>query len=100
MEIRSRRRPRIPRDPSGSSSASRRADSSLRSVDLNSDGRAGEADIERLKQALAGRIPIDKATMDVNRDGVVNSRDLIDLIRAVRAQARQNLKPGVVVPRR
>ena len=62
--------------------------------------RTSEADIERLEQALAGRIPIDKATMDVNNDGVVNSRDLIDLIRAVRAQARQNLKPGIILPPR
>ena len=36
------------------------ADPSLQSGDLNADGRMSEADIERLKQALAGRIAIDK----------------------------------------
>ena len=75
-------------------------DPSLRAADFNSDGRVNEADIERLKQALAGRIPINKTAMDVNNDGVVNSRDLIDLIRAVRAQARQNLKPASILPPR
>ena len=84
---------------SGSSSAGG-PDPTLRSGDLNFDGSLTQADIERLKQALAGRIPIDKTTMDANRDGVVNSRDLIDLIRAVRAQERQNLQPASILPKR
>jgi hypothetical protein len=42
----------------------------------------------------------DKATMDVNGDGVVNSRDLIELIRGVRAQARQALQPVHTIPKR
>ena len=91
----------IPTIGSGSSSSNAGApDPTLSSGDLNFDGSLTQADIERLKQALAGKIPIDKNTMDVNRDGVVNSRDLIDLIRAVRAQARQNLQPTSILPKR
>ncbi len=43
-----------------------------------------ENDIELLKKAISGQIPLVKATMDINGDGVVNSRDLVELIRAVR----------------
>ena len=56
--------------------------------DVNGDGKVDETDISLLKQALSGNSPIKKAAMDINADGVVNTRDLIDLIRGIRSQVR------------
>jgi len=58
--------------------------------DLNGDSKLDEKDIAILKQALSGQTSISRTTMDFNKDGVVNTRDLIELIRAVRGGSRFN----------
>jgi hypothetical protein len=55
--------------------------------DINGDTTIDERDIQLLKQAIAGKIPMNTEKMDVTGDGVVNTRDLIEMIRAVRDQA-------------
>ena len=66
--------------------------------DLNGDGIVNEVDVGLLKQAISGQIAIDKTKMDINGDNVVNTRDLIDLIRSVREKSRLLLKPVSIVP--
>lgn len=56
--------------------------------DIDGNGKVDEADIAMLKEALSGRRPIDPVRMDVTGDKVVNTRDLIELIRMVRAGAQ------------
>lgn len=63
--------------------------------DLNADGAVDSVDINLLKQAISGQIALNKTTMDVNADGVVNTRDLIDLIRIVRNASAYT--PGIIV---
>ena len=63
--------------------------------DLNGDFVANSLDINLLKQAISGQIPLNVTTMDINADGVVNTRDLIDLIGIVRNASV--LVPGVIV---
>lgn len=64
--------------------------------DVNSDSKVDETDVQLLKQAISGTVPIDKSRMDVNDDAVVNTRDLIDLIRAVRIQSQSALNPASI----
>ena len=52
--------------------------------DINGDGKVDDADIVLLKKAISGEGSIVKSTMDITADGVVNSRDLIELISSVR----------------
>lgn len=66
--------------------------------DTNSDSKVDEADVQLLKQAISGTAPVDKTRMDVNGDAVVNTRDLIDLIRAVRSQSQSALNPASIQP--
>lgn len=66
--------------------------------DVNSDSKVDETDVQLLKQAISGTAPLDKARMDVNGDAVVNTRDLIDLIRAVRSQSQSALNPASIQP--
>lgn len=66
--------------------------------DVNSDSKVDETDVQSLKQAISGTVPIDKVRMDVNGDSVVNTRDLIDLIRAVRSQSSSALNPASIQP--
>jgi hypothetical protein len=58
--------------------------------DINGDGKISDVDIDLLKKAISGDIPANIGSMDINGDGVVNTRDLIDLIRAVRSGSRLN----------
>lgn len=58
-------------------------------MDVNGDGVCDQADIEIIKAYIAGQvrtIGTGPRPEDVNRDGVVNSRDLIDAMRAIRVQ--------------
>lgn len=66
--------------------------------DLNGDGIVNEVDVGLLKQAISGQIPINEAKMDINGDQVVNTRDLIDLIRIVRDNLITTLKPASIIP--
>lgn len=66
--------------------------------DLNGDGVVNEVDVGLLKQAISGQTAIDKTKMDINGDQVVNTRDLIDLIRSVREKSRIVLKPVSIIP--
>lgn len=68
--------------------------------DINSDKKVDEVDIQLLKDAIAGRRALDKTKMDVNTDGVVNTRDLIEVIRSVRDAAREARKPASIIPAR
>jgi hypothetical protein len=68
--------------------------------DLNGDLKLDEKDIAILKQALSGQIAINKAKMDFNSDGVVNTRDLIEMIRAVRGSGRPTVVPVTAAVRR
>lgn len=68
--------------------------------DLNGDGAVNEVDVGLLKQAISGQITIDSTKMDINGDQVVNTRDLIDLIRIVREKSRIALKPVSIIPGR
>ena len=54
------------------------------------------ADIELLKQALSGKLPMNVVTMEINGDNVVNTRDLIELIKLVRGRSFPNSQ--VTVP--
>ena len=58
--------------------------------DINADGKVDDADIALLKKAIAGEIPVATKTMDITGDSVVNTRDLIELIRNVRSASRMN----------
>lgn len=58
-------------------------------MDVNGDGVCDEKDIEIIKAYVAGQVRTigsGPRLEDVNRDGVVNSRDLIDAMRAIRKQ--------------
>ncbi len=66
--------------------------------DLNGDGVVNEVDVGLLKQAISGQIPIDKTKMDINGDQVVNTRDLIDLIRMVRENSFNAIRPASIIP--
>ena len=63
--------------------------------DINGDGKVDQKDVDLLKQALSGQIAVNTSRMDVNIDKVVNTRDLIDLLRALRTAATP--KPQSVV---
>ena len=59
-------------------------------MDVNGDGVCDQADIEIIKAYIAGQvraIGTGPRPEDVNGDGVVNSRDLIDAMRAIRKQS-------------
>jgi len=70
--------------------------------DINGDGKIDEKDIQLLKLGIAGRIPVDAAKMDITTDGVVNTRDLIEMIRFIRDEAfkaaRDQARNSVKVP--
>jgi len=68
--------------------------------DINGDGKVDQTDVDLLKQAISGQRPIDKTRMDVNSDGVINTRDLIDLLRALRSAARPQAQSVVESVRR
>jgi hypothetical protein len=58
-------------------------------LDVNGDGVCDQADIEIIKAYVAGQVRTiggGARREDVNGDGVVNSRDLIDAMRAIRKQ--------------
>ena len=65
--------------------------------DINDDKKVDEKDILLLKQGISGQVPT-SSKMDVNGDMVINTRDLIDLIRLVRTQANAALKPASIIP--
>lgn len=67
------------------------------SGDLNNDDKIDDKDIQLLKQGISGQVA-HTSKMDVNGDKVTNTRDLIDLIRLVRTQARAALKPVTIIP--
>lgn len=71
---------------------------SAQTGDLNSDGVVNEVDVGLLKQAISGEIPLNSAKMDINSDHVVNTRDLIDLIRMVREQSHARMVPVSIIP--
>lgn len=61
-------------------------------MDVNGDGRCDEQDIELIKEYIAGRTRT-IGRRDVNNDGVVNTRDVIDLIRSIN-QSRRPVAPN------
>lgn len=61
------------------------------SMDVNGDGRCDALDIELIKEYIAGRTRT-IGRRDVNNDGVVNTRDVIDLIRSIN-QSRRPVAP-------
>lgn len=56
--------------------------------DVSGDGVFNQADIDLIRQALSARNPASKA--DVNKDGLINTRDVIDATKAL----RQAQRPG------
>lgn len=71
--------------PSATASASGKCDDPR--MDVNGDGVCDQADIEIIKAYIAGQVRTigsGPRPEDVNRDGVINSRDLIDAMRAIR----------------
>jgi hypothetical protein len=56
--------------------------------DVSGDGVFNQGDIDLIRQALSGRNPASKA--DVNKDGLINTRDVIDATKAL----RQAQRPG------
>lgn len=59
------------------------------SMDVNGDGVCDQADIDLIKQYIGGVNRTIGRKADVNGDGVVNTRDVIDAIRALNAQRRR-----------
>lgn len=59
--------------------------------DINGDGKADDLDVQLLKQGISGQVAM-TTRMDVNKDRVINTRDLIDLIRVVRTQGGTALR--------
>lgn len=55
------------------------------SGDINDDGKVDDVDVQLLKQGISTQVAM-TTRMDVNGDKVINTRDLIDLIRLVRSQ--------------
>lgn len=47
--------------------------------DLNGDGQLDQADVNIVKDVVAGKISNDQA--DINADGIINTRDIINIIR-------------------
>lgn len=57
--------------------------------DTNGDGQSNQQDIEQIKQALSrGK---NDTNADINKDGIVNTRDIIDAIKAFRALSKKNI---------
>jgi hypothetical protein len=61
------------------------------SGDLNDDGKVDDLDVQLIKQGISGQVSL-TTLMDVNKDRVINTRDLIDLIRLVRTQGGTALR--------
>lgn len=62
--------------------------------DINGDGKVDETDVALAKAAIAGAGTV-TAKMDVNKDGIFNTRDVIDVIRAARANPK---RPSAALP--
>lgn len=58
-------------------------------MDVTGDGKVDDQDVQLMKRAISGQIAV-QAKFDVNKDGVFNTRDVIEVIRASRA----NPDPG------
>jgi len=80
--------------PSGGDDSDTRDDNELfasdfdAQFDVNRDGRFTQADIDLVKRILAGKEEGTRRA-DVNDDGVINSRDAIDCIKAFRQATRR-----------
>jgi hypothetical protein len=62
-------------------------------MDVNGDGACDQADIDLIKQFIGGVNRTIGRKADVNGDGVVNTRDVIDAIRAKNSQQRRGSNP-------
>ncbi len=63
--------------------------------DVNGDGKLDETDVEILHAALAGNRAVNMATMDITKDGVFNTRDLIVLLQNLRTLRLQTLRASL-----
>jgi hypothetical protein len=61
--------------------------------DVNDDGVVDQADVQAIKDVVAGRAVRDAIAgrADVNGDGIVNTRDIIAVIKAANAAERERL---------
>jgi hypothetical protein len=66
---------------SGSGSGSGSGGTKNDAFDVNADGVFNQSDVDAIKSSLGAPRP--SAKMDVNSDGIVNTRDAIDAIRAL-----------------
>jgi hypothetical protein len=58
-------------------------------LDVNSDGSFNQQDIDFVKDVVAGRAQ-DNGRADTNNDNIINTRDIIEMIKALRSRNRRS----------
>lgn len=72
----------------GTGSGTGSGSTTTKTGDVNGDGKVDETDIDILRSALTGQRPVVLSTMDVTKDGVFNTRDVIVVLQIIRTSRR------------